>query len=62
VLTSRAPTWISLWKHFNLYEEEAQALLIQGNALFAKEGATGGGEHRFPLLPTYELALKCSTC
>ena len=49
-----------LWKHFNLYEEEAQALLIQGNALFAKEGATAAEKHRFPLLPTYELALKCS--
>jgi glycyl-tRNA synthetase alpha chain len=49
-----------LWKHFNLYEEEAHALLAQGNALFAKEDATVAEKHRFPLLPTYELALKCS--
>ena len=49
-----------LWSHFNLYEAEAQALLAEGNGLFAKEGATGAEKHRFPLLPTYELALKCS--
>ena len=49
-----------LWKHFNLYEEEALALLSEGNALFAREDATATEKHRFPLLPTYELALKCS--
>jgi glycyl-tRNA synthetase alpha chain len=49
-----------LWAHFNLYEAEAQALLAEGNALFAREGATAAEKHRFALLPTYELALKCS--
>jgi glycyl-tRNA synthetase alpha chain len=49
-----------LWAHFNLYEAEAQALLAEGNALFATEGATAAEKHRFALLPTYELALKCS--
>jgi glycyl-tRNA synthetase alpha chain len=49
-----------LWAHFNLYEAEAQTLLAEGNALFAGEGATAGEKHRFPLLPTYELALNCS--
>jgi glycyl-tRNA synthetase alpha chain len=49
-----------LWSHFNLYEAEAQALLAEGNALFAGEDATAADKHRFPLLPTYELALKCS--
>jgi glycyl-tRNA synthetase alpha chain len=49
-----------LWAHFNLYESEAQALLAEGNALFARDSATVVERHRFPLLPTYELALKCS--
>ena len=49
-----------LWAHFNLYEAEAQALLAEGNALFAGEDAAIADKLRFPLLPTYELALKCS--
>jgi glycyl-tRNA synthetase alpha chain len=49
-----------LWAHFNLYEAEAQTLLAEGNALFAGDGATVSEKHRFPLLPTYELALNCS--
>jgi glycyl-tRNA synthetase alpha chain len=49
-----------LWSHFNLYEAEAQALIAEGNALFAGEDATVADKLRFPLLPTYELALKCS--
>jgi len=49
-----------LWEHFNLYEAEAQALLGQAHALFAKEGADGVEKRRFPLLAAYELALKCS--
>ena len=49
-----------LWQHFNLYEAEAKALLERGNALFAAEGSTAAEKRRFPLLPTYELALKCS--
>ena len=49
-----------LWEHFNLYESEAQALLAKANALFAAEDADPVEKHRFPLLATYELALKCS--
>jgi len=49
-----------LWAHFNLYEAEAQTLLAEGNALFAGEGATAAEKRRFPLMATYELALKCS--
>jgi glycyl-tRNA synthetase alpha chain len=49
-----------LWEHFNSYEAEAQALLEQAGALFADENATPQSKKRFPLLPTYELALKCS--
>jgi glycyl-tRNA synthetase alpha chain len=49
-----------LWTHFNLYETEAQTLLVQANALFAREDADTVAKRRFPLLATYELALKCS--
>ena len=49
-----------LWTHFNLYEQEAQALLAQANTLLADEKASPGEKKRFPLLATYELALKCS--
>ena len=49
-----------LWAHFNLYEAEAQALLAEGNAFFAREGATAAEKRRFPLMATFELALKCS--
>ncbi|HEY1902967.1 MAG TPA: glycine--tRNA ligase subunit alpha [Terracidiphilus sp.] len=49
-----------LWQHFNLYEAEAKALLEKANALFAKESADTLEKRRFPLLATYELALKCS--
>jgi glycyl-tRNA synthetase alpha chain len=49
-----------LWTHFNLYEAEAQALLNQANALMASETASPAEKRRFPLLATYELALKCS--
>jgi glycyl-tRNA synthetase alpha chain len=49
-----------LWAHFNSYEAEAQALIERGNALFADEKATVKEKKRFPLIPTYELALKCS--
>ena len=42
------------------YEAEAQALLEQANALLADEKASAAEKRRFPLLPTYELALKCS--
>jgi glycyl-tRNA synthetase alpha chain len=49
-----------LWTHFNLYEAEAQALLAQANALMSEENASPVEKRRFPLLATYELALKCS--
>jgi glycyl-tRNA synthetase alpha chain len=49
-----------LWEHFSLYEAEARALLDQAAALMAREDATAAEKRRFPLLATYELALKCS--
>ncbi len=49
-----------LWEHFALYEAEAKNLLAQADALFASETSSGLEKRRFPLLPTYELALKCS--
>lgn len=49
-----------LWEHFNSYEAEAQSLLAQANALFTDENTGPTQRKRFPLLPTYELALKCS--
>ena len=48
-----------LWEHFNLYEAEGKALLDQAHALFASD-AEVTEKRRFPLLATYELALKCS--
>ena len=49
-----------LWEHFNLYESEAQGLLKKANALLQDEHADTVSKRRFPLLATYELALKCS--
>ena len=49
-----------LWEHFNLYEAEAKSLLDQAGALFANQDASAVEKRRFPLLATYELALKCS--
>jgi glycyl-tRNA synthetase alpha chain len=49
-----------LWEHFSSSEAEAQALLDQAGALMASETASAVEKRRFPLLPTYELALKCS--
>jgi glycyl-tRNA synthetase alpha chain len=49
-----------LWEHFRLYEAEAHELLKRANEVMASEGATTAEKKRFPLLPTYELALKCS--
>ena len=49
-----------LWEHFNSYEAEAQSLLAKGNAVLASETASALDKRRFPLLATYELALKCS--
>jgi len=49
-----------LWEHFASYEAEAHALLDKANQLLADEHASAKEKKRFPLLPTYELALKCS--
>ena len=49
-----------LWEHFNLFEAEAKSLLNEGEALLASDTASAAGKRRFPLLATYELALKCS--
>jgi glycyl-tRNA synthetase alpha chain len=49
-----------LWEHFNMYEAEAQSLLTQANDLLKNEEAPATEKRRFPLLATYELALKCS--
>jgi glycyl-tRNA synthetase alpha chain len=49
-----------LWDHFNLYEAEAQALLAEVNELLSNEEASSQQKRRFPLMSTYELALKCS--
>ena len=49
-----------LWTHFSSYEAEAQALLVRANALMADDKAAVAEKRRFPLLATYELALKCS--
>ena len=49
-----------LWAHFNSYEAEAQALLVRANGLLSNEKASAVDKRRFPVIPTYELALKCS--
>ena len=49
-----------LWTHFNLYEAEAKSLLDRANMLMASDTASAAQKRRFPLLATYELALKCS--
>jgi glycyl-tRNA synthetase alpha chain len=48
------------WKHLEMYESESQALITQGNALFADKNASVAEKERFPLLAAYELCLKCS--
>ncbi len=49
-----------LWEHFNNYEAEAKKLLEQVGTLLADENASAKDKKRSPLLPTYELELKCS--
>jgi glycyl-tRNA synthetase alpha chain len=49
-----------LWEHFSSYEAEAQALLAKAGAVLTDEKASAAEKRRFPLLATYELALKCS--
>jgi glycyl-tRNA synthetase alpha chain len=48
-----------LWDHFNSYEAEARSLLDQASSILASN-ASSKEKKRFPLLATYELALKCS--
>jgi glycyl-tRNA synthetase alpha chain len=43
-----------------LYEAEAQALLARPMRCLPDENASAVEKRRFPLLATYELALKCS--
>jgi len=50
----------SLWEHFNRYEAEAKDLLGKADTLLSSEAATSTDKRRFPVLATYELALKCS--
>ena len=49
-----------LWQHFNEYEAEAKTLMVKADALMNDEKASAVEKRRFPLLATYELALKCS--
>ena len=49
-----------LWEHFNRYEREATKLIQDANAVLKSETATLKEKKRFPLMSTYELALKCS--
>jgi glycyl-tRNA synthetase alpha chain len=49
-----------LWEHFNLFEAEAKTLLDKADSLFADAAQSAIEKRRFPLLATYELALKCS--
>lgn len=56
-----------LWDHLNLYEAESQALIDQYNALVKKgrekgtdAAAIADAKRRFPLLPAFDLCLKCS--
>ena len=46
------------WKHFELYEQECNALIAECAAL--AEGKTAESVKRFPLLAAYDLCLKCS--
>ena len=50
----------SLWEHFNGYEAEAKSLLERAGKLMESETGSVSEKRRFPILPTYELALKCS--
>jgi len=49
------------WRHFELYESECRSLLNNQAALLDKMHASDGtGLTQFPLLPAYDLCLKCS--
>jgi glycyl-tRNA synthetase alpha chain len=47
-----------LWQHLRLYEAEGQQLLSRANQ--QPEELTLAGQRRFPILPAYDLCLKCS--
>jgi len=51
------------WKHFDLYEAECKGLLVKFAALQATEKKSNEvlrEKRSFPLLPAYDLCLKCS--
>jgi len=48
------------WKHLDLYEAECKALLQSFNALMNKKERNTAEIRRFPLLPAFDLCLKCS--
>jgi glycyl-tRNA synthetase alpha chain len=50
------------WKHFELYEAECKQLLEEYSALKDRKSSDGiiRVQQRFPLLPAYDLCLKCS--
>jgi glycyl-tRNA synthetase alpha chain len=48
------------WKHLELYESECQTLINQFNSLNAGKAVTEAEWKRFPLLPAFDLCLKCS--
>lgn len=49
------------WKHFELCEGECKALLEKyAGVAKQKEDGVGRDKQRFPLLPAYDLCLKCS--
>ena len=52
------------WKHFELYEAEAKALIEQYAAFSGKKndgaGKAAADKKRFPVLGAYDLCLKCS--
>ncbi|HEY6351694.1 MAG TPA: glycine--tRNA ligase subunit alpha [Candidatus Angelobacter sp.] len=48
------------WKHLELYESECQKLIGQFNALSGSKTVSEDEWKRFPLLPAFDLCLKCS--
>ncbi len=47
------------WKHLELYEDECRTLVARYNEVARQEGG-GDDLRRFPLLPAFDLCLKCS--
>jgi glycyl-tRNA synthetase alpha chain len=50
----------STWKHFELYESECKALVESYSRNKGSDGQQQQEKTRFPLLPAYDLCLKCS--